>query len=131
MEVINGTIREFVYTGAGVPSGFVIDGGMEVHFSPMRALNAAPLLLLGACLKSAAWRAAVLPANRIWTPCGSPVMTVTAPSIFRNCLPPLNQGRRSETAPPVESTSLIPPSRLRDPANPTFADSLAEKVSGA
>jgi hypothetical protein len=51
MDVINGTIREFVYTGAGVPSGFVIDGGMEIHFSPMYVPDAAPLLLLGARLE--------------------------------------------------------------------------------
>ncbi len=122
MEVINGTIREFVYTGAGVPSGFVIDGGMEVHFSPMRALDAAPLLLLGACLeiRGVARRGSSgephLDAVRITSHDGHRSVDLQElPSSTESGTP------FRETAPPVESTSLIP--TLPDCATPPIQPS--------
>jgi hypothetical protein len=109
MEVINGTIREFVYTAAGVPSGFVIDGGMEVHFSPARALEAAPLLLLGARLeirgvaRSGASGEPHLDAVRITSlDCYRSVNLQQLPSSAESETP------LRETAPSVESASLIP-----------------------
>jgi hypothetical protein len=124
MDVISGTIREFVYRRAGVPSGFVIDGGMEIHFSSLHALGAAPLLLLGARLeirgvaRSGSSGEPHLDAVSITNlDCHRSVNLHELPSSTESGTP------LRETAPPVESASLIP--TLPDGATPPSQPSLA------
>ncbi len=47
MEIIRGTIRETIPAIDGKMCGFVMDGGMEVHFSPEKAAQVSPLISVG------------------------------------------------------------------------------------
>lgn len=47
MEIIHGTIRETIPAIDGTTCGFVIDGGMEVRFSPEKAAQASSLISIG------------------------------------------------------------------------------------
>jgi hypothetical protein len=46
MEIIHGTVREILPTTDGAMCGFVLDGGMEIHFTADRAREVAGLVAL-------------------------------------------------------------------------------------
>jgi len=47
MEIIHGKVREILPTTDGAMYGFVIDGGMEIRFSPEKAAQASSLISIG------------------------------------------------------------------------------------
>ena len=51
MEIVYGRIREVLPANDGEISGFVIDGGLEVHFPKDRAKQVAALVPLGSRLE--------------------------------------------------------------------------------
>lgn len=51
MEIICGRLRELSTTAAGEITGFVIDGGMEVHLLPAYSKVLAPILFISARLE--------------------------------------------------------------------------------
>ena len=110
MEIIHGTIREILPAVDGTIYGFVVDGGLEVHFSAVRARQISGLISVGSRLE--------ICGKSYRGPSGDPRVDAqfltnldSNRSINLEDFPPLHDPEMSHSASPTpaETASLAPP----------------------
>ncbi len=118
MEIVYGRIREALPASNGEISGFVIDGGLEVHFPKDRAKQVAALVSLGSRLE--------ICGNPYRGPSGDPHIEAkfitnldSKRSVNLQDSPPWHEPEMSSLCAPTlaEATSLAPP-QMKDKTKP-------------